>query len=125
MPKAVLIIQKIASSLPKADHAAVVSVPKVLIADWMAIFVIANRMDSNPVGSPSFSCMERSGPWKRIFLRERQRIPLERVSFNVTRTALTACASSVAMATPVTPMWKRSTKAISRIMLTIQQMIRI
>ena len=42
------------------------SVPKVLMAAWMAMFVMANRMDSKPVGSPSFSWVFRRAPWNRI-----------------------------------------------------------
>ena len=53
MPKEVLTIQNTASIFPKADQAAAVSVPKVFSAAWMAIFVMANRIDSTAVGIPS------------------------------------------------------------------------
>lgn len=82
-------------------------------------------MDSKPVGAPSFSRIFRSVPWKRIFRRERRSSPPERISLSVTRTALTAWAIRVAMAAPATPMWKRSTKIVSRTILITQQMIRI
>ena len=90
MPKAVLTIQKIASSFPNADQAAAVSVPNVLTEAMMAIFVIAKRMDSNPVGSPSFNWFFSMGLWKRISLSESfNRLP-ECISLRVTRTELTA-----------------------------------
>ncbi len=47
------------------------------------------------------------------------------MSRHVTRKALTACAISVAMATPATPSPKTRTKTVSRTMLTMQQMIRM
>ena len=62
IPKAVLTIQKMASSLPKADQAAVVSVPKVLIAAMIAMFVMENKTDSSPVGIPILSCVFRTEP---------------------------------------------------------------
>ena len=62
----------------------------------MAIFVIENRIASNPVGSPSFNCIFKIEPWKRICLTESFNMPSERISFKVTSTALTACAMRVA-----------------------------
>ena len=90
----------------------------------MAMFVMANRTDSNPVGSPRRSWCFKMEPWKRIFLRERERIPFDRISFSVTSTALTACAASVAIAAPITPIWNPTTKRMSRTILTAQQAIR-
>jgi len=76
IPKEVLTIQNTASIFPKADQAAAVSVPNVLRAAWMAIFVMANRTDSTAVGIPSLSCETRIDPVAHSFPCDPQRSPV-------------------------------------------------
>ena len=66
MPYAPEIIQKKPSILPKAVHAAAVSVPNELMPVWMMMLEMAYMFDCSPAGMPTASTARSACAEKRI-----------------------------------------------------------
>ena len=124
IPNALLIIQKRLSILPNAAHAAIVSTPNPFNAACTITFEILYMLDSIPVGSPMASIFFSTLLWILISRGINFKPAVWYINATLTSTALIPCAISVATATPRTPILNPSTSTRSRIILTMQQMIR-
>ena len=120
MPKALIIIQNMESSLLYAAHAATVLVPSELMPDWIMTLERPYITDCMPAGRPMRMMRFSIRPSRRSSLNTSRCISLVRIRQTTTRNALKSWDRIVAMAAPTTPRRKNTTSTMSRAMLTIQ-----
>ena len=113
-----------ASVLPKAVHAASVVLPKELTPDWMMMLETEYMQDCMPAGMPICSTLISRCLWMRTSFQTRRLLSGWRISASTTSAALIACASTVAMATPATPIGITTTSSRSSATLAKQHTIR-
>ena len=118
MPKAFRIIQWNPSIRPQALQAAVTSVPKPLMKDWISTLLTEYITLWSPAGRPILTILRMRSGWKRIILTLRQHTDPDLTSTITTRAALTVWLRMVARAAPATPIFSVTTKSrSSRILL--------
>ena len=98
--------------------------PKALMEDWISTLEMEKMTLEKPAGRPIFMMPPSMLFLMRSFFRSRCTLPWQRTRLSSTSAAETYCEVMVASATPATPMPKKATVTMLRMMLMTPASVR-